>query len=264
MSAMYGTWEMKPEGKTSAVAQKGQLHVSLHEGYAAVYEGWFPERPRFEPRAVISGVCLWNAGWQIVFEGIGGTGTKALSLALPNDRQEIYQRLDEHHRVVPRRILVPCRPDNYHRSLLQWLELTLKGMPAVEKVLFQIPEDEYHSYIRTLEQKLHRELPELHRLLIGFADATWELMLSHPTLAAKAELVEPMKKGATTENESYALPYEHPEVWGVDSQTVVGIEDLVELRISQEARVRIPVFCGVLALPHPYLEKGGEVTAIEL
>ena len=63
----------------------------------------------------------------------------------------------------------------------------------------------------------------------------------------------------SSEIESFSEPYLHPEAFGIPADSICGVEDLVELRLSYETQktrnLCIPVLVAVLGLPSPYLDK---------
>jgi len=56
-------------------------------------EGWWPSIPRDKKTAMITGICLWDARWQVEFEHINKNNPPARrSLTLPPRERECYKK----------------------------------------------------------------------------------------------------------------------------------------------------------------------------
>ncbi len=241
----------------------------------ASFQGWWGERPT-RVHTAITGVCLWGCNWVVEFEPLARNGKPARkSLALPYSRDEAYERLHKGQRATT--LYVPREPSAYHWRLISWIAETLKEFDPA-RVLMHVPGPEYHGYHAEFERRLGHGVSEGHESLDRFVKRIMEMIMDAiPSwLFSRITFVNPFRLGVTDSVDSYVLPYAAPERFGVtDLATLVGVEDMVEVRLAYEARARtgrmIPILCGVLKeegeANSPYLDnslRDFEVDAIDL
>lgn len=238
-----------------ATSPKG-LKIPLKRSESGVlYEGWWPKQPQAKPEVVLTGICLWNASWALGFASKTGSSVRR-SPALPREREDAFNRIARGERVLE--VVIPTELCVYHKLLIDW-QVRKIGQLRPGRVLYHLPAQEYHQYIRDLEAKLG-SLPQLHEQLDGFVCKA-RIAIQEAFRATEIEFISPMNNGARTPMDSFLLPYLSPHLFGILPKTrVVGVEDLVEVGLSASAFERTnmgptPVLAAVLALPHPYLNR---------
>jgi hypothetical protein len=223
-----------------------------------------------ERTVAISGVCLFDARWSVEFSSGG-----VRSIALPLDRLRVQERIQERNFEVSR-VIFPLTLTSYHTKLLRFVsDVVAESKP--DKLLFHIPKIEYQIYIQNLEKLIGKEIPKAQSILDEFVEKVESLFLAEMKRIdfEHFELIRPMCCGASSTEEAYSLPYQHPEVFGASKEMIYAIEDLVELKIAllteQNLGYTVPVKFCVLDIPHPYVAfskknaaMGMEVVAVEL
>ena len=262
MIGKYGAWDIK-EGMAT---HPGGLQIPIrHSGDSVVGEGWWPKKPKGASQTVLTGICLWDARWLVVFPQKSGPNILR-SPAIPQERDHIFQRLSQKNWVS--NICIPTKLGAYHNLLIRWQAEQIRKVNP-KRVLYHVPTKEYHCYVGDLEAYLG-SLPLLHEKLDEFARQVI-LAVQREFSLGGIEFISPMDKGARTPVDSFTLPYLRPDLFGFDPKTAVGIEDLVEVRLSSSAwkqtqKGPVPVLAAILGLPHPYLNKdsGEGVESIQL
>lgn len=266
----YGAWKLECMGEIILAQNKrlNNIEIKLYSGNKTVeYEGiFFPDKATNLPQnpCCVMGMCIWGATWMAEFAGI--KPSKAwLSFGLPAERQRIFQRLESASKGEDKRkikkILLPTEMGEYHKKLLQW-QKELVNEIGPQRILYHLPAEEYKGYI----QKLKPFFPasarqEMLKELEGFAEYLKEEIKTSFNRDEGDSLVfvNPFEKGARDEIESLVFPYLYPHLWEVDPSTLVGVEDLAELRLSYEAQkmgsTPIPIYVSILGIPHPLMQK---------
>jgi len=273
MNGKYGSWRIQ-DGTVSRMIDGQLVELSINpvgDGTAIAMYGDMPE----QIKTVLMGMCLFDARWQVQFEKPSGkNGQNApparRSLALPHDRQQAYDRILQGKKVEY--IFVPSTPGVYHQKLLVYQSRSLRDLQP-ERVLYHLPVLEYLSSICELEQVLGMPLPELRAALSRFADIMLgRIMEELCFLGDRLEFISPMSDaGILDPGESYLHPYTYFDQYKIDPNSVVGVEDLVELRLSHTAQsrtgVQIPMQCLIMDATNPYTDKTlrqGEFESINL
>lgn len=275
MEMSYVGWRIQAGVATRQMGES-LLSVELSPGQTALLEGWWGGGEREPPSdpVCVSGMCLWDARWQLEFaiQGKGASRNPAVrrSLALPGERADCFARLEAGKEVV--RAFVPRSPGTYLQTLLKWQVEQFRVLNP-RRILYHVPVLEYQEYIRRIQAASVKSL-ELQRLveqLDDFIRQALELQSSiFGDLMERVEYIRPLECGAQTVEESWSFPYLHPEVYGADHASLIGVEDLIELRMVHEVwsrtGVRIPTRVGVLGNPHPYIKKelSGDEVVIDL
>lgn len=255
--------------KVSRVIGGEQVSVDLQpvDGMEDTWEGWWPHQPeQMQGRSVLSGICLYDNRWVVEFARQGANSERnppaRRSLVIPKDRDDAYKRLAQGQKLT--QMQVPLFPGEYHKRLLTWQAARLRLLKP-SQVLFHLPVLEYHAYVTQLEELsgqtmsgAHQQVAEFTRLLMMLQSAVYG-----PELMARISYIRPLELGAQTVEESWPFPYLHPEVFGVEPESLMGLEDLAELRIAvtikQTTGRTVPVLSCVMGEQHPYFQN--EVSA---
>lgn len=256
-----GPWAVV-EGESLSVYRKmpdGEIvSVELqHAGDPILYEGWWPRKPE-KIENIVSGVCLWDGRWQVEFEKSKGNPPGRRSLALPKEREEAYQRISMGKVVT--RMYLPYEPGEYHRRLIVWQAKKFKELKP-KKILYHLPLDEYRRFIYKFEFESGCEIPSAYQTLLKFYEAIKSLVeKSFSGIDSEVIFINPWQMDTVnSETESFSEPYLRPQAFGIPADSLCGVEDLVELRLSYEAQkirnVCVPVLVAVIGLPSPYLDK---------
>ena len=292
---LYANWAVEQDGNSSSfratrtMPDKDIVNVRLQAGHSALYEGWWPFSA--EGRSVaISGVCLFDKAWRLQFAPRGkGNPPAVRTLALPSGRDEAYRWLREGR--CAEKLFVPVAPGRYHEALIRWQASEFLRLQP-RRILYHVPLDEYRRYIGELEELLGRSLPVLRDRLEAFTHQVITLLTEAcGGFVDRLELIRPLQCGATDTEESYLFPYLRPDAFGATVDDLYGIEDLTELSLSYQVFIRhrrvktfdisppfgagvlssvvtqpdaIPIRCGIIAVPHPYLIGDGPVEALPL
>ncbi len=256
----YFVWTIDNNVATRVMPQGDVVSVQLSRTDNAVaYEGWWPSEPRGERSILLTGICLWDARWQVEFEKAGrGNPPARRSLALPAEREDVYRRLTAGSRV--QKIYYPHSLNAYHDILISWQKEKIDALRP-KKVLYHLPLVEYHRFIQELELGVGTPLPVLHASLERFAHNVREKIIDRFGSVMPEKRLEFLETTQSDPNESFLEPYMYPERFGIRREDLVAMEDLVELRLSYEAQKRnaaarpIPALYGVLRIPPPYKNK---------
>ena len=266
-SASYSGWRLTRLNEASESA----VYVACKEGDAdhthptlrllgantVLCEGYWPFRPTFEPKHILSGTCLYTALWSIHFAPVaGGSNPRPLSLGLPNDLERIAKLLKNRRQITA--FQLPTRPARYHQRLIAWQAEVLQRFPTVETVQYTLPVHDYHGYIMHCEAALGHSLPGLHLALDEYVQIIKDFMQEvwGDALIAKVCFDLPgsaeLKKADTRSIENDLQLY----LSAVGKERVMGMEDLSEAALAHEVARRsgflIPCAVTALELPDPY------------
>lgn len=259
----YVGWRVQ-DGMAKRIMPGGEaMQVELQPNHGVVLlEGWWGNAVLPDKPVGVSGLCLWDARWQVEFvpQGKGSSKRPAprRSLALPGDRTDVFQRLAAGQRIA--RIFLPPGPGVYHEQMLRWQADQIKLL-GLERLLYHMPLAEYCVYIRELIDVVGVDVvQQLEGMLTRYVDQLLRMQASiFGTSMDLVQYVRPLECGAGTVHESWAYPYLHPEAFGASSGQLVGVEDLNELRVLHEVRERtgreVPTRVAVLAEKHPYVDR---------
>lgn len=223
------------------------------------WEGWWPHvAPTPEERTAISGICLYDNRWAVEFKRTSQKAEQPAvhrGLVINRDREDALKRLGHGQRLAS--ITVPLYPGEYHRRLLRWQASAFNRLKP-KRILFHLPLQEYHLYLAELEKAAKLPLPWLHQQLDHFAQLLLALQASiyGEELMGRVTVIHPLESGATSLEESWLFPYRHPQIFGVQPEELMGVEDLPETRIAfslrRELQREVPVLAAVLGDNHPY------------
>jgi hypothetical protein len=215
------------------------------------HEGWWPSPPKNKKPKMITGICLWDARWQIEFAQINKCNPPARpSFCLHADRKKIIAKIQKGACVT--KVHYPSDLGIYHHTLIKWqLEKIYQFCP--KNIFYHLPTKEYHDHIKILESLLGKSLGLLHVKLDYFVES----LIAHikslfgTGLMKKIEFISPYSKGTDNPLDSYLLPYKHPEKFGINKEEAFGVEDLSEVRLAHAAWKKnggeaIPVLGGVI------------------
>ncbi|MBI4120317.1 MAG: hypothetical protein HY454_02520 [Parcubacteria group bacterium] len=276
----YGSWEIDPSANTATrkMPDGNIITISLvpNPNPWALYEGYWQDVSGADQNTVISGVCLWDARWQVEFRPAKTKNAPIVrrSLALPSGRDDIYLRLATAQRIT--KMFCPLGLGIYHIRLIKWQSEKLREL-SCEQILYHVPLDEYHDYIATLESRLGIPIPSAHDQLDKFAQKIHDYIQDQfGPLSRKLEFIRPMRLGAKNPEEAFLFPYSQPEKLFAAPEKVLGVEDLIEIPLSYEAWKNrnqwnamrtspIPIIGAIIGIPTPYFNKElQDIEAIEL
>lgn len=270
MIASYLGWSV--HGSLASMMVDGALvQVPLEPcDQGARLEGWW-SRPEELPRepVCVMGICLWDARWQVAFKHEHHNLVFKRSLGVPSERADAAKRFRQGHSEWGDaefcHFLVGSGLGEYHRNLLAWQAAKLKEIQP-ERILYHVPRLEYYDFIRracsdmgagSMEGVLREALEQHIQEVLGL-----QRELFGPELLSRITFVEPLTQGATKVDKSWPFPYLRPEVYGADASQLVGVEDLVEMRILRSVEMqtgrRVPTRLAILGATHPYASKDGE------
>ncbi|OGY82481.1 MAG: hypothetical protein A3F54_05820 [Candidatus Kerfeldbacteria bacterium RIFCSPHIGHO2_12_FULL_48_17] len=261
----YEAWSLvnSTEPLHGRLEWQGQtIKVPLEEAKTVLYEGYYPQKPNFQPEAILTGICLWDARWQIFFKpyGKGSPVGARKKLGLQKDREEAIGKL-----VVGRKIegiQLPSNLSSYHIIMCRWIGEICR-QEKITQVFCQIPDAEYHIYIKEVETALGAEMPVLHQQLDVYSDMVKAALIKSLDGVVEVTWLQALQAGASNPQESYIWPYAHPEKFGMKPEKTIAVEDLTELKIflgaEMNGKSRITsVKVGVLGIPYPYRLTEGE------
>ena len=276
----YASWEIDPAANTATRKMPDGNIITIglvpSSNPWALYEGHWQNVSNDDQKTVISGVCLWDARWQVEFLSAKTKNPPIVrrSLALPSGRDDIYLRLATAQRII--KMFCPLGLGMYHTRLIKWQSEKLQELPC-ERILYHVPLDEYHDYIEALEARLGIPIPSAHDQLDKFAQKIHDYIQDQfGSLLCKLEFIKPMRLGARNPEEAFLFPYSRPEKFSAAPEKVLGVEDLIEIPLSYEAwqnrdqwnaaRISpVPIVGAIIGIPTPYFNKElQDVETIEL
>ncbi|MFA6383234.1 MAG: hypothetical protein WCX17_02325 [Parcubacteria group bacterium] len=263
----YGSWVV--ESEKAYLKADPEVAISLCPSDAqAVSEGWWGY-PTCE-KDLVSGICIFDARWALEFDNGKEAGTRK-SLSLPREREKAFKMMEKGRKI--KNLYVPTELSAYHLKLLQWQVKKICQL-SPKRILYHLPVGEYEIFIQELETAAGIDLPWLYVRLEEISEKIKNYFLENLTRqgvdAGKVEFIRPLEMGAQSTDDSFGYPYLFPYKFGMSPESMMGLEDLVELRILLRAKMEmnydIPVLCAVLEVPHPYLireDNGGGVITVE-
>lgn len=258
LAISYANWKINGNRVTRRLPDATQLELDLVHGKHVALEGWYGEPPECVDTAIM-GICCWDARWQVLFQAQDKKSLPARRvMAMPIDRTEALQKMRKGTR--PEMMQVPVLPGEYHHQMLRFQAHQLKVLNP-RRVLYHLPDLEYHAYIQEFETGYGAQCPQLHEALEEFCAKLQNAVVESLGAAShsRIEFIRPMAMGMPHGTDSYLFPYLHPEAFDADPASLIGIEDLIEVRLAHEVAQRTgrctPVRVGVLSAPHPYLDK---------
>ncbi|XP_065643130.1 uncharacterized protein LOC136074719 [Hydra vulgaris] len=203
---------------------------------------------------MVSGVCLWDCRWKIEFynrKKLSDPGAvRALSLSIT--RNEVFKFIKEGTKV--KSITVPKGLSRYHKLYLNWLKESVQKI-KVKHIFMHIPLDEYHFYIRELENHLNKSLPYIHKCLDYFGQEIMkEVRFILEQSKVKYTFLNPMSDfNVSCPIQSYRYAYnELTEKY--PGEEFFALEDLREFKLLTGSKVTNGIF-SILDHPNPYCDK---------
>lgn len=266
----YGSWIIQESlNGADAVAvlfdKEGSIlyEVPLYRASPVMYDGWF--NPFARNRAgscAIAGICLYDRNWYVEFEWRDRSNPPGRkSPALESERLKIFERLRKGDRIV--RMGIPRYPQTYHHDGIVWQGQSARRL--MKKVVFyHIPVKEYHFYIAEIERAARGTFRDkdgvgAHEHLDRFC-ARIKAMVRAAFEGVEVIFIDPFPHANDDPYRSYLLPYLKPELFGIPTDGLIGIENLVEVSLTIRATAQgaqpIPVFTSVIGITNPYFEKG--------
>jgi hypothetical protein len=262
MSLKYASWTLLEEKDGYgyiAVSNQG-ITVSLNTDGEFLW-GWWPSEPAKDGHmTVVAGICLFDARWRVEFKNPKPGQRGAIrSLALTREREEAEELLKRGREI--KRILYPPFPTPYAKMIVDWQKWGLKKLldkVRVKRVSYHIPLQEYLYFCSILPSPWRESM---EAVVINEAQKIEELV-SKELSAWPIEIHWGGSNPPQSFVDLYVISIE-------DGGTVIGLEELVELRLTLEAKRQtgrtIPTLVGVLGLPHPYFRPPKEeVIELEL
>lgn len=252
----YGSWVI--EKGRAFLKSSPEIEINLFPcKTGAIQEGWWGNPT--QEKDLISGICIFDARWSLEFENGKEIGTKK-SLSLPREREKAFKMIKKGRKI--KSINVPDEIGKYHQKMIRWqVEKICQLSP--KRILYHLPAGEYEIFIQELEAVSNKEMSRLYAILKKLSNkikiSFLENLNWHGIDTKKIEFINPLEMGARNTDDSFGLPYLFPHKLGMSPEDMMGIEDLVELRISlrakKEMEYNIPVLCAVLQIPHPYMNR---------
>ncbi|MDP2630556.1 MAG: hypothetical protein Q8P56_04060 [Candidatus Uhrbacteria bacterium] len=181
------------------------------------------------------------------------------------DRKEVVERIKKGGKGSQiTHMDVPVFSREYHRRTIERQARAAREL-GIREMFYHLPVAEYHGYIREIEEALGRSLPELHELLEQFANEIRNLVLEK-FIGIQVAFIDPTPFANGDPNGFFVLPYRHPELFGIEAEGLVGIENLVEVHLSYEALhqggLLIPVYAIATGATYPYREKSVDMNGV--
>jgi len=238
----YAAWTIENAGDVY-VATYQDLTVHLKDG--KFLWGWWPSEPAIAGSAtVVTGICFFDARWRVEFKNPKpGQKGAVRSLALPREREEAEEFLKRGREIE--RVIYPPFPTPYAQKLIEFQKWGLeKLVGVVERVLYHVPLHEYLMYASVLPSPWKERTEEV---IQKEAERMADFVLRH-----LREWPVEIHWGGENPPQSFVDLY----LRALRDGFVVGLEELVELRLPLEAQgqtgMTIPTMVGVLGIPHPY------------
>jgi hypothetical protein len=258
MVLKYAAWNLEEtsHGYKAHHPTEG-ITVSLNDGEFPW--GWWPSEPVLTGSVtVVMGICFFDARWRVEFKNPKpGQKGAVRSLALPREREETEEFL-KRGRKIERMVYSPF-PTPYAQKIIEFQKWGLEKLGGmVERVLYHVPLNEYFSYASMLPSPWKERMKEVIK-------KEAELMADWVRHHLRDWPIE-IHWGGESPPQSFVDLYIRASE---ESAKVIGLEELVELRLPFEAFRQtgraIPTLVGVLGLPHPYFRPPEEeVIALEL
>nr|XP_012561444.2 uncharacterized protein LOC105846860 [Hydra vulgaris]XP_047129798.1 uncharacterized protein LOC105846860 [Hydra vulgaris] len=203
---------------------------------------------------MVSGVCLWDCRWKIEFfnkKKVSNPGVvRPLSLSIT--RNEAFKFIKEGTKV--KSITVPKGLSRYHKLYFNWLKESVQKI-KVKHIFMHIPLDEYHFYIKELENHLSKSLPYIHKCLDYFGQEIMkEVCCIFEQSKVKHTFLNPMSDfNVPSPIQSYRYAYnELTEKY--PGEEFFAFEDLREFKLLTGSKIANGLF-SILDHPDPYCDK---------
>lgn len=257
----YEAWKVhiSMDGNSAVARRKlngGVTEVALRRSSLSIpLEGWYGDEPSSAEFA-IGGACILCEcfGLHLVGEWQRTTAPPFLSPCNHHDSLSIERFVQEEGHVIVAADL-PMELCQYHTILVQ-VQAEVAKQKQVKMMLYHIPRKEYHHSHGIIERLAGIALPGFHRHLDWYTDVL-ECFVRETFKRAGVgvRIIDPFFPGMDP-NDAYRYPYLNLRSLGLNPQSLIAIEDLVEVRIAVETRTEIPVWTGVLGFPSPYRQRG--------
>lgn len=264
--ANYEAWKISfgIDG-TSATARRkingSVTEVALKSSSLGIpFEGWYGGQPHSAKKA-IGGACTLCECFVLELAGMYQRTAAPLFLSPCNHHDflsiERYMQQEEH---IIAAAHLPMGLCVYHTSLVS-AQAQIAKQEGVAEMVYHIPRKEYHHYHGNIERLVGTSLPGIHRYLDWYSDMLERYVReTFQLVGVGVRIIDPFQPGMDP-NDAYVLPYAKPQMFGLDPEHTMGVEDLVELRLAVEAEKKgwhaFPVWVGVLGLPDsPYRQRG--------
>ncbi len=263
----YGSFELIREGR-EIYASKDELELLVKTRKGLNFEniyGYveFNEIDIQKTKFIISGVCLFDGRWKISTEAAKPHKNDGLSILSPAsnlEREKLYKKLENGAKVID--IQYPTDISlKYHERLINWQLMVAKKAKFLEKMVVHIPRAEYHTYIDELENrvrinsyfnaKMKRIFGNMHDTVDEMSEKIWDMYQKDAKIQEKVEFISPFEK-TNDPVLSYLDPYKNPQKYGLDIEYTIGVEDITEIRLSQDTGNRIPMVGAILSKEEPY------------
>lgn len=258
MLKKYASWTIDCKKEIAYTRSCKNLSLKLTKNKIVKFESQFGEING--AKNIISGICLFDARWLLEFEAKHRNPAGKNSLASPMEREKAFKKIKKG--LAVKKIYYPIKPGEYHKKLINWQVSKFNNLKP-KRILYHLPTLEYHCFIETLENYLTIKLPTLKKCLELFAKNIKDMLLfamdKNKINKNLLEIIQPMNMGATDPNKSFLLPYLHPKKFGIKKNDLIGVEDLIEIKLStlskKETGYQIPTILAIIDIPHPFLNK---------
>jgi hypothetical protein len=266
---------------TTAVNQQLALRVRLRKEESAVlYSGeWgrLDQTGTVGETAVVAGICLFDGRWRINFpqgqeRTLVDSQSRASAIGIVEKVRKNPQLLRGLSQDAILSIPVGLR-QSYHGAIIDWQSQVLSAMPDCVRVLYHVPVLEYIAYLDKLIPYLPASVidaqiermkslgEELKKVVLAKFKGR-EVQFIEP-IAEKPEVVDNilrLRPGLDRSVASYLSPYTYPAKWLSGATRVLGIEDIVELKLAYTAAEITPDIPRMLrvciaSIPDPYPSK---------
>lgn len=252
---------------TRTLPAGGRIRIPLAVRRSVAYEGLWGGPLPDEPRAVLTGACIYSDCWRarVSAHRADARPPRPFVLGLRHDRARLLSYLNRGRRLEA--VETPSSACIYQRRLFRWQAECISAWPSVEIVRYHLPVSIYHGFIGQLEAsvgprpRMHARLDRYAGLLRGRIRALLEPLVSELIFVDPGTASDGRPLTAA---EADRRPYE--ERW--DEPGLVALEDLAQLTIAASIATERgggpPVQVAVLDLPHPLGTCGGEHCGVDI
>lgn len=257
----YEAWKVSASlDGNSAIARRKingcATEVALRRSSLSIpLEGWYGDEPSSALFA-IGGICTLCECFVLELAGMDQRtiAPPFLSPCNHHDAQSLERFVQQEGHIIVA-VHYPMELCSYHTRLVP-AQAEVAKQKGVSDMVYHIPRKEYHHYHGIIERLAGKALPGLRRHLDWYSDKL-ECYVRETFKGAgvSVRIVDPFFPGMDP-NDAYRFPYLNPRSFDLNPQSLIAIEDLVELRIAIETGAEIPVWTGVLGFPSPYRQRG--------